>query len=79
MLVAVVAGPSEQWPLPWYLRGFEHVGYWEQPPDDADAPVVIVSAELESAVATRLRQRYLPRTVAGRPTTSKPTDQRGSE
>jgi uncharacterized protein (TIGR03663 family) len=28
MLVKVVAEPSEQWPLPWYLRDFKRVGYW---------------------------------------------------
>jgi uncharacterized protein (TIGR03663 family) len=29
MLVKVVAGPYETWPLPWYLRSFSRVGYWE--------------------------------------------------
>ena len=28
MLVKVIAGPYEQWPLPWYLRGMTRVGYW---------------------------------------------------
>jgi uncharacterized protein (TIGR03663 family) len=28
MLIKVVAGPYETWPLPWYLRRFERVGYW---------------------------------------------------
>ncbi|MCK7496473.1 MAG: hypothetical protein MZW92_40385 [Comamonadaceae bacterium] len=28
MLVKVVAGPYEQWPIPWHLRGMPHVGYW---------------------------------------------------
>ncbi len=31
--VAVV-GP-EYWPLPWYLRSFSEIGYWQQCPDNA--------------------------------------------
>ncbi|MCJ7682468.1 MAG: TIGR03663 family protein [Candidatus Aminicenantes bacterium] len=29
MLIKVVTGPYETWPLPWYLRDFERIGYWE--------------------------------------------------
>ena len=36
MLIKVIA--SDPWPLPWYLRSYERVGYWGQPPADADAP-----------------------------------------
>ncbi len=56
MTIKVIA--DNPWPLPWYLREFERVGYWEQAPDNPDAPVVIVSAELEPAVGTRLHARY---------------------
>ena len=45
-------------PLPWYLRRFERVGYWEQPPEDADAPVVISSTELEPPLDAWLRGDY---------------------
>jgi len=27
-LIKVVCGPYETWPLPWYLRRFDRVGYW---------------------------------------------------
>jgi uncharacterized protein (TIGR03663 family) len=30
LLVAVVAPADETWPLPWYLRRFELVGYWNE-------------------------------------------------
>ena len=56
MLIRVITPNS--WPLPWYLRRFERVGYWEQPPADCDAPVVIVSDDLQAAVAERLRDEY---------------------
>ena len=35
MLIEVVAGPYETWPLPWYLRRFGRVGYWTRA---AEAP-----------------------------------------
>ena len=30
MLIMVAASPYETWPLPWYLRGFSRVGYWQK-------------------------------------------------
>jgi uncharacterized protein (TIGR03663 family) len=44
MLIKVICGPYETWPLPWYLRGFERVGYWQtagQAGPLLDAPVII--------------------------------------
>ncbi|MBW7907133.1 MAG: TIGR03663 family protein [Phycisphaerae bacterium] len=29
------------WPLPWYLRGFARVGYWDDSPERLDAPIII--------------------------------------
>jgi len=61
MLVAVVAGPSEQWPLPWYLRRMTRVGYWTDAlaaaPALAQAPVVIASPQNAEAVADALGDR----------------------
>ena len=28
--VAVIG--SDYWPLPWYLRAFDQIGYWQKPP-----------------------------------------------
>ncbi len=56
MLIKIVV--ENCWPLPWYLRGFERVGYWEQPPDEPDADVVLVSYALQDALAPRLRDAY---------------------
>jgi predicted membrane-bound mannosyltransferase len=53
MLVAVVAGPHEQWPFPWYARDLRHVGYWA---DAASAvaldafPVIVTSQDQVAAV-----------------------------
>ncbi len=48
MLVKVIAGPHETWPLPWSLRRFGRVGYWQDAAAAGDVgrpPVVISSAE----------------------------------
>jgi uncharacterized protein (TIGR03663 family) len=58
MQVNVIA--PNPWPLPWYLRRCERVGYWEQPPADPDAPVVIVSDDLRATTVERLQRDYQP-------------------
>ncbi len=57
MLVKVIS-PENYWPVPWYLRQFERVGYWDAPPADADAPVIIASAEIAETLDRRLRNQY---------------------
>jgi len=52
MLIKVMARNGDYWPLPWYLRRFERIGWWGEVPEDPVAPVVIASPgfapELES-------------------------------
>ncbi len=61
MLIKVVAGPYDTWPLPWYLREYTNVGYW---PDEAsagavgDAPVVVASSDQAGAVGKLLGNGY---------------------
>jgi hypothetical protein len=50
LVVKVIAPDGDYWPLPWYLRSFHRVGYWEQLPEDPYAPVMIVSASLKAAL-----------------------------
>jgi uncharacterized protein (TIGR03663 family) len=65
MLVKVIAGPYEQWPLPWYLRDLERVGYWTNPADAGgvtSVPVIIASREnasqLEKVLDPRCQTEY---------------------
>lgn len=70
MPVKVVAGPYEQWPLPWYLRGMTRVGYWTQAADAAplgDASVVVASQEQADAVAAALGGGYVQEFYGLRP------------
>lgn len=60
--VAVVG--SDYWPLPWYLRGFEQVGYWsELPPGIGAYPVVMAMPDSAEPVkaATVETHVMLPR------------------
>jgi uncharacterized protein (TIGR03663 family) len=70
MLVKVVAGAYEQWPLPWYLRRMERVGYWTSASAAAPfdgAPVVIASAENSAALDAALGDRYVSEFYGLRP------------
>jgi len=67
MLVKVIAAPSDYWPLPWYLRKLRHVGYWEEPPEDADAPAIITSTAMEPKVNAKLKDSYLTEFYGLRP------------
>jgi uncharacterized protein (TIGR03663 family) len=48
MLIKVMAPESDYWPLPWYLRRFNHVGWWDQVPPDPYAPVMIVASKFQA-------------------------------
>jgi uncharacterized protein (TIGR03663 family) len=49
---------QEVWPLPWYLRGVDRVGYWTEVPDDCDGALVLCSADQADAVRSRLDGDY---------------------
>jgi predicted membrane-bound mannosyltransferase len=70
MLVAVVAGPHEQWPFPWYARDMTRVGYWV---DAASAgsldgvPAIVASMDNMAAVEAALGERYISEYYGLRP------------
>jgi uncharacterized protein (TIGR03663 family) len=47
--INVLASDGNYWPLPWYFRSFDQVGWWNKLPEDPFAPVMIVSADLKIA------------------------------
>jgi uncharacterized protein (TIGR03663 family) len=70
LLVKVLAGPYEQWPLPWYLRKYKKVGYWaevEAAGDIAGADLVVAAAEQAEAVSKILGDRYIIENYGLRP------------
>ncbi len=47
------------WPLPWYLRDFTRVGYWDAGvPAEADADVVLAAARWDEAVRAQTQDEY---------------------
>lgn len=69
MPVSVIAPPSEQWPLPWYLRAMPLVGYWTAPGDPVavQAPVIVASIDHTTAIDVTLGERYVSELYGLRP------------
>jgi len=51
----VVVIASDPWPLPWYLRHFHQVGFWQPGQQVSDADFYVTSAEAADQYADRLR------------------------
>lgn len=51
--IAVVA--ADPWPLPWYLRKFSNVGYWQPGQDPGPADFYITTTDVTGPVAERLK------------------------
>jgi hypothetical protein len=54
-----VISPESYWPLPWSLRAFEKVGWYEALPEDPYAPIVIASASLGAALDEKSDKRWI--------------------
>jgi len=57
---AAVVG-SGYWPLPWYLRGFDQVGYWQEAPANLESfPLVLMMPEQDAVLGDRLDETHVP-------------------
>jgi uncharacterized protein (TIGR03663 family) len=45
-LVQVVAPEDDYWPLPWYLRRFRNVGWWDKMPPNPYSPILVLSPRI---------------------------------
>ncbi|MBA7624959.1 hypothetical protein ES703_32379 [subsurface metagenome] len=68
MQIQVICPEADYWPLPWYLRSFSNVEWWNKVADDApSAPLIIASDKVQEALTNKLyaltplqeRQMYL--------------------
>jgi predicted membrane-bound mannosyltransferase len=57
--VVEIMGAESYWPLPWYLRRFKNIGYWEKIPHQPLAPIMIVSTALHAAFDERPEKTHL--------------------
>lgn len=57
--IKVVWQDPYYWPLPWYLRRFDHVELWTSLPPDPNAAVVISSPKFDKALTSALEETHL--------------------
>ncbi|MBC8126118.1 MAG: TIGR03663 family protein [Gloeobacteraceae cyanobacterium ES-bin-144] len=60
--VAVIG--ADYWPLPWYLRKFKQIGYWQQAPENVGKlPMVFLMPDAQESVTVDLEKTHvsLPR------------------
>lgn len=57
--VIKVFSPDSYLPLPWYLRRFAHVGWWDGVPPDPYAPIIIASPKLQARLDDKSHKAYL--------------------
>ena len=68
LFVAVVTAPEDAWPLPWYLRRYPTVGYWNDPSQlPAEPPLVIATPDFGDSISDRLGENYLTEYYGLRP------------
>lgn len=61
MLIAVVANEYDAWPLPWYLRKFKNVGYWQsadQIPQGLSPAILVASLDTEELLTSLVGDKY---------------------
>ena len=58
-VVKVIAPESDYWPLPWYLRRFEHIGWYDKIPEDPFAPIIIVSSHLDARLDDKSDRKWI--------------------
>ena len=59
LVVKVIAPDSDYGPLPWYLRRFKHVGWYDALPADSFAPIVITAAKLNVALDEKSDKKWV--------------------
>jgi hypothetical protein len=58
-VIKVIAPGGDYWPLPWYLRRFQHIGWYDQMPADPLAPIIVVSSKLNARLDDRTEKKWL--------------------
>jgi uncharacterized protein (TIGR03663 family) len=58
MTIKVVWDGNYYWPLPWYLRSYSNVEYWNRVPDSASAAVIIASPSHDAALTAQLDESH---------------------
>jgi len=57
--VVKVISPESYWPLPWALRKFKNVGWYDELPADPYAPIILTSAKLDAKLDDKSDKRWI--------------------
>jgi uncharacterized protein (TIGR03663 family) len=58
-VVKVMAPGGDYWPVPWYLRRFQNVGWYEELPADPYAAIMLVSPEFKARYDDESDRRWI--------------------
>jgi hypothetical protein len=58
-VLKVIAPEGEYWPMPWHLRRFRNVGWYDRLPEDPFAPVIIVSSQFNARLDDRSDRQWI--------------------
>jgi len=58
-ILKVIAPESDYWPLPWYLRRFQNAGWYNAPPADPFAPIVIAASKIEARLDEKSDKNWI--------------------
>ncbi len=58
-ILKVVAPQSDYWPLPWYLRRFKQIGWYEKLPADPYAPIIVASSKLDARLDEKSEKKWI--------------------
>ena len=58
-VVKVITPESDYWPLPWELRRFKHIGWYDEVPEDPFAPITIVSSKINARLDERSGRKWI--------------------
>ncbi len=59
--IQVICSGGDYWPLPWYLRDYSQIGWWNDVPDSGQtAALLIFSPDLEGKITRKLYQQAPP-------------------
>ena len=58
-IVKIIAPNSDYWPLPWYLRRFKHLGWYERLPEGPLSPIMMVSSKLDARLDEKSDKKWI--------------------
>jgi uncharacterized protein (TIGR03663 family) len=59
MPIKVITPDGDYWPLPWYLRRFPQIGWFDAMPSDPYAPIIIVAADLDARLDEKSDKKWI--------------------